>query len=269
MIVTRLIKRAAKALIPERLHLVRRVRKVLKEEFELHAVMALSNGGVYIDVGANVGAWSAAAARAFRQVQAFEPNRDLVDRIRRVLPKNVTVYNVALSDGEGTATLFVPIIDRQVLVGRASLDPGANGNVNSIPQDVALRTLDSYEFSGLDVIKIDVEGHEMEVLRGAERTLERERPALVVEIEERHHQGRSESVIEWVCARGYDAYYYTGTKLARFQSGDIARLQRNLPTVGMEPSGAYVNNFLFLPKGKSNLVDNLEQAIKTFRSSRS
>ena len=51
---------------------------------------------------------------------------------------------------------------------------------------VPLRTLDSYNLSNIGFIKIDVEGHELDVLRGAEVTLRRDQPNLLIEIENRH-----------------------------------------------------------------------------------
>jgi len=58
------------------------------------------------------------------------------------------------------------------------------GQHESLP--VSLRRLDDYEFRDVSFIKIDVEGHEQRVIRGATETLERERPVILVEIEQRH-----------------------------------------------------------------------------------
>lgn len=261
MDIARSIKQVAKAAIPDGMLLKRRMRLALADGHELSAVLKLSNGGVFIDVGANVGAWSAVAAGAFRQVQAFEPNSALATMIRPLLPKNVIVHNVALSDEDGTATLFVPLIDGLAIAARASLEAGANGAAKTFPQQVNKRTIDSYAFSQVDVIKIDVEGHEASVLRGAEATLRRERPALVVEIEERHHEGGSEAIIGWVGAQGYACFFYADENIVRFDSGDIVRLQQTRQSkVGKRAKG-YINNFIFLPRENSGLLSRLQRAL--------
>jgi FkbM family methyltransferase len=253
------LKAVAKAILPESMLLRRLARKKLSREAALQAVLKLSNGGTFVDIGAHEGAWSSVAAEKFKVVHAFEPNSSLSQKLERVLPRNVTVHNVALSNSSGTATLVLPIIGGSTITSRASLEPDANGPVKTVTVEVAKRTVDSYDFRGVDVMKIDVEGHEMSALQGAEQTISREKPALVVEIEERHHPGESESIIAWVKGRGYDCFYIEHGKVKPFQAGEIARLQPNDPRlweVG-EPSQDYLNNFIFLPSNRTDLLSRL------------
>jgi FkbM family methyltransferase len=93
------------------------------------------------------------------------------------------VHEVALSDANGTAVLSTPVFSGRPALGLASVSksfPGAHLDT------VKTATLDSYELLDISLIKIDVEGHEAAVLGGAVRTIERERPTLIVEIEPRH-----------------------------------------------------------------------------------
>lgn len=105
-------------------------------ERNLRAVLMLGNGRTFLDVGANEGAWAGAAAVAFQRVHAFEPITALARKVAKLVPANVAVHNVVLSDHEGNATLFVPRIDGLATTSRASLEVHANGTAATIPQDV-------------------------------------------------------------------------------------------------------------------------------------
>src|SRR2546421_8213448 len=91
-------------------------------------------------------------------------------------------HNMALSDRAGECQLYVPFRDGEPQPGLASLTPPIERHVVAT---APMRTLDSFDFPRVTVLKIDVEGHEASVLRGAENTIQRERPVLCVEIERR------------------------------------------------------------------------------------
>ena len=70
-----------------------------------------------VDVGANLGVYSRALSKLTSTVHAFEPNRELAQLLRRTLPPNVIVHELALSSRSGTATLRTPVVNgRPVLV---------------------------------------------------------------------------------------------------------------------------------------------------------
>jgi hypothetical protein len=94
-----------------------------------------------------------------------------------------------------------------------------------------------------------VEGHELEVLQGAEETVRRNRPALIVEIEERHHPGRSWEIIDYVKRWGYEVRYFKDGNLMPAESIDFAAMQkpeRLKPAKGLAQRD-YINNFVFVP----------------------
>lgn len=130
-------------------------------------------GHVFVDVGANLGAYSVRAAAWDMKVYSFEPNPENVRGLRRNLELNhlsVELLECALGSAEG----------------RANFSP--NGALSRITTSgevgVPIRTLDSFELEQVDLLKVDVEGYELEVFQGARKTLERFHPALVVEM---HH----------------------------------------------------------------------------------
>ena len=129
-------------------------------------------GGAAIDAGANVGVLAtllAARAGPTGRVECFEPHPLLVPRLRDNVGPHVAVHAVALSDRAGVARLTVPP-EFATNEGLARLADGPTGDGFDVPT----ATLDGL-FPGdrFDVLKLDVEGHEAAVLRGASALLGR------------------------------------------------------------------------------------------------
>ena len=117
-----------------------------------------------------------------------------------VVSGNVQVENVALSDRSGTGTLFAP-----EEVGRDALATlsAACSEDGALEIEVPIRKLDDYQLDEVQFIKIDVEGHEFRVLQGAEQTLARCAPTLLIEIDQRLHDEPIQRIFDWLIARGY------------------------------------------------------------------
>lgn len=155
--------------------------------------------GAIWDIGAHIGYHTLgfAAVHPGARVLAVEPNEANLERLRANLARNadlanrVTVMAVAVSDSEGTGTL----------IGSSDLDSGASSLTfldGSHPpleraayddfsrRTVAVRTIDSLatdpQNSSPDVIKVDVEGGELLVLRGGQHVLRTRRPLLLIEV---------------------------------------------------------------------------------------
>jgi FkbM family methyltransferase len=148
-------------------------------------------GDTFVDVGANAGFWSLPAARRGAQVVAFEPNPYAVDRLSRNIELNpelrVEVRATAVGSESGEVELYAfdleagassATLNRSAV---ATLDKEFGGGTGEAVQHVKvpLTTLDA-ELDRVDVLKIDVEGHEEAVLLGAQRTLRELSPRLVV-----------------------------------------------------------------------------------------
>jgi len=147
----------------------------------------LRRGDVVVDIGAHAGRHLArfvdSVGREGR-VLGFEPLPDMHARLSRSFgaAPNVTLHNVALSDADGRVP-FVHAVgspEESGLRERTYNNPGA---VTPTRIEVEARRLDSYidALEGLRFVKIDVEGAEMNVLRGAVEVLARYRPVLSVE----------------------------------------------------------------------------------------
>lgn len=164
-----------------------------------------------IDIGAHIGLWSYNLAHRFEQVIAFEP----VAEHRKCFQANVTAPNVtlvdcALGDHEGSAVM-------EVTKG-SSGDSKIGGTVTGTTVD--LKRLDDITLPPpVDFIKIDCEGYEEHVLVGAEQTILRHKPTIIVE-QKRDMAARfglkPQGAVEWLKARGY--------KVAKELSGDYVMI---------------------------------------------
>ena len=151
----------------------------------------LRTQGVFLDVGANNGLYSilAAKTRPGVGVIAFEPYapaRDilLANLALNGLDANVAVHDTALSDSAGEATLHLPDSSHGLLETSASLEPGFQLAARTVA--VRKARLDDLPLDErIAVMKIDVEGHEAAVLRGAARRLEQDRPIVFAEMLDR------------------------------------------------------------------------------------
>jgi len=145
-------------------------------------VSILQPGSVFWDVGAHIGFFTILAARSVRpsgRVHAFEPmpdnRRRLQEAVRLNRAENVAVHEFAVSDLNGSALLHGHSASAMwTLVAERGEFAGIN---------VACRTIDSLasDLGDPDAIKIDVEGAELDVLRGGLATIERSNATLVVE----------------------------------------------------------------------------------------
>jgi FkbM family methyltransferase len=128
---------------------------------------------VALDVGANVGLWGKDLCDNFQQVIAFEP----VEDFRKCLEKNVTssrleIHSMALGNENTRAVMNVT----EGNSGHSHIDPDSFGS-----GDTEVVTLDSLGLENIDYVKIDCEGFEYRVLQGAEQTIKRCRPVVVIE----------------------------------------------------------------------------------------
>ncbi len=208
-----------------------------------------------VDVGGWWGPWTYWLSRRATAVHTFEPVPHVAQFLQSVSAANVTVHNLALSDAAGEAVLHVP-----------SGGPGSEGRSTlhtpgfPDPTDltVQLRTLDSVDIpDAIGFIKIDVEGHEAQVLKGALDTINTHRPVLLVEVEA--HDDRPTNVDEVVAlveGFGYSTSFLRRRRWVPFTEFDVERDQRSLAgtvrgrglLANMVMTAGYVNNFLFRPE---------------------
>ena len=156
-----------------------------------------------IDIGGHVGLWSVDLAEFFKGVWIFEPVpqfRDcLVKNLKDKLEKtNYRIEPIALGNKFNQ--------DVKLKLG------GDNSGDTHISDDgeisVPIKRLDSYGLKEVDYIKIDAEGYELEVLKGAEWTLAENKPMVVVEIKDKHFKRYGTEFLDGVKKHLEDRGYY-------------------------------------------------------------
>ena len=178
-----------------------------EREKQEHLARLVRPGDVVYDVGANAGYYTLLASRLAGpagRVVAFEPVPLNLARLRAHLRlnhvANATVVEAAVSDVEGDARFTTTDCTETGHIAAADPDPHAVGEL-----EVRLVSIDARVAAGEipppDVMKIDVEGAELGVLRGAERVLRAHRPRLLVELHTPEMDRECPAFLE---ALGYD-----------------------------------------------------------------
>jgi FkbM family methyltransferase len=153
------------------------VDKGLPAEYQIavrqRSIELCTRRDVALDIGANVGLWSRDLVKSFGRVIAFEP----VALFRECLEQNVTGANfevrpIALGDQDTMGTMIITEDNS----GHSHLDPNTMGAGN-----VQVVRLDNLNLHDINYIKIDCEGYEYRILQGAEQTIRRCRPVVVIE----------------------------------------------------------------------------------------
>jgi FkbM family methyltransferase len=194
-----------------------------------------------LDIGVYLGVYTRHLAKFATEVIGFEANPDTADFATRSLRGLARIEWAALSSEPGTAVLRIPLVGQS-----AESSLGTVSQTNTLGGlfyheiSVPAKRLDDFDLPPVGFIKIDVEGHEEAVLAGGKRLLERDRPACMIEIEERHNPNALARIIHQFAAARYRALFYDGLALR-----GIAEFNANVHQVpGKQP---YINNFFFLP----------------------
>ena len=199
---------------------------------------------IAVDVGANYGSYSVLFSRSFGKVISFEahPTTFKVLELNVTQIRNIEVKAMAISSHQGTALMHEYRANHS---GSASLEdlremnktPLRSYPVEKSTLDIQLQSI----ASSIGLIKIDVEGHELEVLQGAHKILSESKPTLIFE----HNTGDKE-VLDFLKNHGYITFYVPSSELIkayanRFQLIEYLRKLRN-PVIGMWK--LYSNKFL-------------------------
>ena len=205
-------------------------------------------GKVSLDIGANRGIYTYWLARYSAFVIAFEPSAAYCSRLHSASPPNVDVRQCTVSDATGSGMLRVPMVDGRMEFGLSTLE-GTNSlrGLDARQIDVRKYALDDLGLSNVGMIKIDVEGHELSVLQGALGLLKRERPRLVIELEERYRPHAANSARELLERLGYQGFFLMEDRLHGIAEFDPATMQ--------DPdrlSSLYINNFIFAQIGDTD-----------------
>jgi FkbM family methyltransferase len=173
----------------------------------------LPQGGTAVDIGANIGFMTlhmAVQVGPRGQVISFEPTSWAVDRLQQNLALNLLPQVTVVHAGLGSRNSFQPDV----------LTPYSYPLLGEQPvmhDSITIRTLDGYldehPLDRLDLIKCDTDGCELRVLEGATRTVQRFRPALLLEVNPAGLADQGDSaqrLADWLEAAGYRLFHEDG-----------------------------------------------------------
>ena len=204
----------------------------------------LNNRRRFLDIGSNIGTYSYYFAKLMKNVEAFEPFTESTIYLKNLNNKNIKIHNIALSDKSNIQEFFIPIIDNYPISALASLQP-INRNNEFQKRLVQVHTLDEYNFLDVDLIKIDAEGHEVDIINGALKTLKINKPILLVEIEQRHILKPINEIFNTISLLKYKGFFLQQGVLKSISDFSYDKNQK--PYLNNVMSSNYINNFIFLP----------------------
>jgi FkbM family methyltransferase len=197
----------------------------------------------FLDIGANSGYYSYYFQNVFNKIDAFEPLLEITKELESVAKDSITFHHVALSDRGGEQIFFLPLDeDGEVITGLASLERREGVCHERV---VPIRCLDDYGFTDVDLIKVDVEGHELKVLAGSRETIKISKPLLIIEIEQRHLQMPIIEIFNQISLLGYQGFFLDADKWVGLEAFSFECHQKPYLDCVWDPR--YVNNFVFVP----------------------
>lgn len=240
--------------LPAKYH-YKKVRKRLEQEL-LYLNRIVSKGKRAIDIGANEGIYSYALAQMFEKVEAFEPQYWCTNDIiyySESQGRKINIYQVGLSNFNGSLTLHIPLSRDSYssrITGLGSLTTGLasfrkmEGQQTCI--EVAVCKLDDYNFTDVSFIKIDVEGHESKVIEGGYNTILKEKPVILIEVEQRHLVNQSiDMIFEQIYELGYEGQFLYKNQIIPLE--EFSYKDNQEPFLDNPSMEEYIRNFIFKP----------------------
>ena len=231
----------------EKFLLEKRLKRAIKKSYEkeLSIISSFKNPKKdAVDVGVYRGIYTYKLSQEFKHVYSFEPNPLIYPYLKKNLTKiikNMSLQNLAISDNNGEINLKIPSRRKSIFktnyeelykLGCATIHKQNkiqnyySFKVKKIKLDDILKNKD------ISFIKIDVEGHEKEVINGSKNIIINNRPTLLVEIEERHSNYPVNETIKFINNLGYNSFYVKNNNL--YKTNDLIDINSE-------------NNFIFLP----------------------
>jgi len=210
-------------IIPHKLYIRRLVLKEwIRGRTDIKFLKYLSNKNLNsLDVGAYKGVYTYFISKYSKIVYAFEPNPKSYKILKKIVNKNVKVFPYALSDKSSSDFLKIP-------KGKKGYS-NQGGSIRDVKLDknfgklkVETKKIDDLKLKNIGFIKIDAEGVELQVLKGAKKLIKKYKPTLLIEIEERYISEPIEKTLNKILNLGYRGFALIGETLTplKFFDGD-------------------------------------------------
>ena len=227
--------------LPFRYFYLQKSHKLDQEMF--YVLNLLKSKRRFLDIGANVGIYSFHFRNIFKNIDAFEPLNEISYRLHHFQNEFLKVHDVALSNKSGELQLYIPYRNEKPIASLASLE---KKYCKCEVRTVEVNTLDNYDFDDVDLIKIDVEGHEQSVIEGANKVIKKNMPLLIIEIEHRHIKNNIEEVFQSVLDLNYFGFFLKNNQLTPLDKFNYELNQKQYLNDVMVKD--YINNFIFIPR---------------------
>jgi FkbM family methyltransferase len=198
-----------------------------KDYDEINSLISkiVPNEGSIIDIGANMGQFSGRMSLALPKssIYSVEPILENCIALRNMISKlkinNITVFNLGISDSDGTGIFTIPIINGVVTSTQATLEDllnKKNKGVELRQEKVKLIQLDNFivnnNITNIKLIKIDTEGHDYKVINSGQTEILKNKPIIKLEC------SWNSKVINWLYINGYEPYKIQENKLYHAKS---------------------------------------------------
>ncbi|MFK7001357.1 FkbM family methyltransferase [Flavobacterium oreochromis] len=209
----------------------------------------LNEDSVFVDIGTNKGIYLYQAEKKIKsgKIFGFEPNESLVNYIQPLFPK-IKLFSLAVSSITGTSVLHIPKKGNGLQDTRASLEDMGD-NVEKI--EIKTITLDDWVIQNniekLDLVKIDVEGHEFDTIKGSKKVLEILKPTFIIEIELRHAHYPINEIFNFIKSFNYEVFYFDRKSLS-LKPFQVSKMEVFQKDDYLNDFNKYINNFIFIPK---------------------
>jgi len=212
----------------------------------LEAKQLFNSDSVFLDIGANIGNHALYFRNDFSSIHCFEVN----PRTQRLLEfnvnafSNICVHKFGLADFNG----YVEIVENDTNFGGTKIQ-GASSNRSEIEVKMLDQVFTDKQRVG--VIKMDVEGYEINVLRGAESTIMKNKPVVLFELHKEDFHSEAPEVVVWLKNRGYEFYARKPSKIRLLSkliwllTGNTKRFHKVLK---LKPS--FYSMIIALPNGR-------------------
>ena len=217
-----------------------------------------------LDIGASNGVYAVNLIPYSKDVIAFEPVPKKVNELKtmfKYIKSNLRVESVALSDKAGQEILRMIKNEsgRSTIEAENKLEDCLDNTRTAIT--INTKRLDDYQLNNVGFIKIDVEGHELAVLEGAQKTIKLNLPSFLIESEERHKKNSIELIKKFFEPYGYKGFFLLDKEIKDLNEFSVTTYQNKI-NIGdyannYRRSDVYVNNFIFIQR------DNADDFIKS------
>ena len=146
-----------------------------------------------------------------KKVYSFEPLKENISYLKHLIKDNVKIFNYALSNKNKFAYIHIPKINFNFDYALATLNYKNITNFKELKRvKIKVKKFDQLFFNthsskNIDFIKIDVEGHELEVLKGMSKFLKKSKPIFLIEIEKSHNTNFNK-VFSFLMKKKYKTY---------------------------------------------------------------